>query len=227
MQQNKRHFTKQIVSLWEDGHTGREIARSIKINPGTVNKYLREQGLEPRGRKGYLSQFVSEHEIQCSECNHTKNKEKYYFDGARKKYFSFCKECFKQRRLKSFNKSIKNYIRSIVTKRKARAKQKNVLFDIDVDFVYNIFQKQQGRCFYTDRQMEYERGKGVNRNGLSIDKVNPELGYVQGNVICCTVQANSVKNDVNMNELKEWLPGWYKRVEQAIRTKVLEERILL
>ncbi len=40
-------------------------------------------------------------------------------------------------------------------------------------------------------------------------------GYTLGNVVLCTYRANSIKRDVSLDELREWMPGWYDRLVSA------------
>jgi CTP:phosphocholine cytidylyltransferase-like protein len=46
--------------------------------------------------------------------------------------------------------------------------------------------------------------KGV--NGESKD------GYIHGNVVFCCSRINMMKNNMTLDEMREWTPGWYQRV---------------
>ena len=50
--------------------------------------------------------------------------------------------------------------------------------------------------------------------GTSVDKVVAAAGYVPGNIVLCTYRANRIKGDMTLLELREWMPGWYERIEK-------------
>ncbi|MFF4026978.1 hypothetical protein ACFYY5_29420 [Nocardia elegans] len=56
-------------------------------------------------------------------------------------------------------------------------------------------------------------GKGRNDpHSCSVDKIIPELGYVEGNVVLLTKRINSVKYDLTLDEMKRWMPGWHRKL---------------
>lgn len=55
-----------------------------------------------------------------------------------------------------------------------------------------------------------ERGHGFSKWGPSVDKINPKLGYVRGNIQIISVMANCMKRDASKKELKmfaNWVLG--------------------
>jgi len=81
------------------------------------------------------------------------------------------------------------------------------------------FENQKGKCFYTGRILEWKGGNGLNRNSLSIDKIIPEKGYIQKNFVLCTHIANSVKLDLSLQEIEEWIPKWYSKIKEHIENE--------
>lgn len=78
---------------------------------------------------------------------------------------------------------------------KSRAKTRGLPFDLDIsDIVVPEF------CPYLNVLLE----KGIGRhqpNSPSLDRIIPELGYVKGNVQVISYKANSVKNNLTLEEL--------------------------
>lgn len=123
-----------------------------------------------------------------------------------------CKDCeaatAKQRRLDNADKiaeikqryhekhhgTIKHHVQEkIATWRKAS----NVPSDLTVEYLVGLFEKQDGLCFYSGEKMIFGWVDGkVHHNSLSLDKLDPIKGYVQGNVVWCTYLVNTMKQDM-------------------------------
>ena len=95
------------------------------------------------------------------------------------------------------------------------AKKQFIPFDIDGQYLLDIYNKQSGKCFYTDRNMETGFGNGANRDSISVDRVIPSRGYVKGNVVLCCRKINAVKNDLSLEEIKNYMPSWFQRIISA------------
>ena len=91
------------------------------------------------------------------------------------------------------------------------AKEKNVLFNLDVDFLVDLFNQQKGLCYYTGEKMELTSGLGTTRVSLnnrpyqfSLDRLIPEKGYVKGNVVWCGWLVNTCKNMFNETQFYDF-----------------------
>lgn len=69
--------------------------------------------------------------------------------------------------------------------------------DLTDDYLYDLYKKQNGLCIYTGTKMLLKKGHPAT---ISIDKIVPDKGYVQGNVqwICWAV--NRAKGDLKESE---------------------------
>lgn len=85
-------------------------------------------------------------------------------------------------------------------------------FTIDYEYALAQYERQGRVCFYTDREMAIKAFNGLSSNSMSLDKIVPSLGYVPGNVVWCVNKVNTIKNDISLDEIKEWMPGWYERI---------------
>ena len=85
---------------------------------------------------------------------------------------------------------------------KHNAKRANVPFDITVEFLIGLFEQQEGRCYYTGAELVVKTSGGRGNkttlanspHQMSLDKLVPNRGYVQGNVVWCTYLINTCKN---------------------------------
>ncbi len=93
------------------------------------------------------------------------------------------------------DRKVMSLIRGRITEAKTRAKKFNqVSPDIDEDFLYDLLNKQKRKCAATGCDFVIEK-----RHPLcpSLDKINPALGYIKGNVQWLSWAANRAKGDMD------------------------------
>lgn len=71
--------------------------------------------------------------------------------------------------------------------------------NLDFDLSFNTVKKLllEPSCYYT--------GKKFEENGVyarSFDRVDSDLGYIEGNVVACTVDINSKKSNLTFEEIE-------------------------
>ena len=85
-----------------------------------------------------------------------------------------------------------------------RASKKDIPFDITKDYIMDLFDKQSGKCFYSGIELNVVK-KNKNRTHdpfkMSLDCVDPELGYVKGNVVWCAYCVNALKLKMSINDM--------------------------
>lgn len=101
--------------------------------------------------------------------------------------------------LKYQEKDLRGYI---LRRAKTRAKKNNIPFDIDVE---DIIIPKYCPVFGLELKSKLgtRQGHGPNDNSPSIDRVNPELGYVKGNVRIISHKANTIKNNATIEDLRK------------------------
>lgn len=92
---------------------------------------------------------------------------------------------------------------------KASARGRNIEFNLSKEFLYELYEKQKGACYYTGKRMNLTIYSGImpNRENiekfkdyLTIDRLNSSKGYVKGNVVLCTLKVNTAKGSLNYDE---------------------------
>jgi len=78
---------------------------------------------------------------------------------------------------------------------KQSADSRNIKFDLSFLVLKNLM--EQKKCFYTGRVFD---GKGD--YALSIDRIDNKIGYIDGNVVACTVEINRKKTDITIEEIE-------------------------
>lgn len=76
------------------------------------------------------------------------------------------------------------------------ASSRNLEFDLSFETVKQLISNTH--CFYTEREFE-ENGKFA----MSVDRLDPNRGYVEGNVVACTVDINAKKANLTILEIKQ------------------------
>ena len=204
----------ELVRLYDTGISESDIAKETGYKQQTVSIRLRRLGLPPRRAK--LQPMIErEGHWLCERCVTYKTKDSFIYTKNNKLRFRFCRNCKHKISTESVHKSYVSYIRSRVRNIKHRAKDVGTLFDLDAEYCISLWDRQSGRCFYTDELLEIENTNRTrhNYNSASLDKIIPQLGYVKGNVVWCTQRINVMKNDATLDEMKKWMPDWHRRVQ--------------
>ena len=93
--------------------------------------------------------------------------------------------------------------KDMVAKARARAKNKNLPFDIDLAYIRSIV---SSHCPVFNIPLEWSLRRGAGpvalSNSPSLDRIVPERGYVKGNVWIISHKANAIKNSATHEELK-------------------------
>jgi hypothetical protein len=166
---------------------------------------------------------MSSLEKQCSKCkqvlfigNFSKNLS--CSDGLR----SSCKKCDSQHhkqwrenggreKKQSYAKAnpVKTITRALVGNARERAKDKNLPFDIDLDYVRSMVGDNAELASHCpvfgiplDWSCQRNQGNSPHPFAPSMDRIDPQRGYVKGNVWIISYRANTIKSDATHEELK-------------------------
>jgi hypothetical protein len=207
----------RILPLHTDGLSDHQIANVLEIGVSTVQLHL-------VGRRSVFHKntrlYVSQSKAICTVCKLEKGIAEFpnkRSNGTSLTEVSFCKLCVSNKRRERL-KDPSVYIRRRVNDLKARCNRDGIRFTLTVDTVISMYLDQKGKCFYTDQEMSLGTAETL-RSVLSFDRVVPDGGYVIENVVLCTYRANAIKQDMSLEELQAWMPGWYTRVLRLVKPK--------
>lgn len=96
--------------------------------------------------------------------------------------------------------------------RKAKSKQKSKhskfkIYDIDLGYLKELWESQNGICPYTNKKMILAGTTNVNKDNplcASLDRIDPNKGYVKGNVQFVTQFVNLGKNKYSSKDIKQF-----------------------
>lgn len=85
-----------------------------------------------------------------------------------------------------------------VAKKMINLQQSATSRNLEFDLTFNTvkFLMEQTTCYYTGIKFEPE-----GKLAFSVDRVDPKLGYIEGNVVACTVDINSKKANLTIDEI--------------------------
>lgn len=221
---NTYHITdaeiENIINLHESNKILREIVEISGRGQDTVRKILHNHGLTPHGSNIKLT--IRNGNGVCKTCLEEKPLSNFLHIPKKNTYRGSCNECCNKNRVLHRNKNLTNYFRDRVSGLKARAKKESLDFNIDSDFLFEIYQSQRYACFYTGQLMGTHSNVLPKRESrLSVDKVVPHKGYVKGNVVLCCNWINVMKQDASLETLKIWMPLVYEKIQQGYKDGIL------
>lgn len=97
----------------------------------------------------------------------------------------------------------KNRMRHLLSQAKRRAEENGVIFEISIE----DFGPLPTHCPVLGIELNYGRSiaRGFINNRPSVDRVDPSLGYLKGNVRVISWRANRLKSDATVQELRSIL----------------------
>ena len=98
------------------------------------------------------------------------------------------------------NKIGKRYIPSI-SKIRGDAKRRGIPFEVDRDFLWNLFLKQNKKCILTNLPIKFAQSTYEDRHGktsASLDRIDSTKGYLPDNVAWVHKDINIIKNNLDI-----------------------------
>lgn len=213
----------KILEAYEQSLTNREIAAVAGCAHKTVAYWLKKEGLKPHLSRGVPPERVDDEHSRCRKCDTVQRNDQFPFvrgqiDGRR---LSICRTCRAQDARRALGASPESYFndkqrRLSNGERGSRPSRQHLTYDLPDGYLAALWHWQDGRCFYTGKPMKMGLGVGRDPYGVSIDRVDPSKGYLVGNVVLACSRVNSVKNNLTIGELAEWIPAWHEQIVQRL-----------
>jgi hypothetical protein len=139
---------------------------------------------------------------RCKSCNIAITKTNAYIDRG-DRIRARCKTCDKKYRDKQTGLDQYSYIDKLYSKlryevqsghrRKYRAK---LTWHISQAHLYNCYHKQKGKCALSGQKMTWLTGQGKVDTNISVDRIDPTLGYEPDNIQLITYRCNIMKHNL-------------------------------
>lgn len=115
---------------------------------------------------------------------------------------SYCLKCMK---VKSLEQRKKNPLRTMISNTKSSAKKRNIFFNLtEEDLIIPEY------CKYLEIKLTINAGQGILDSAATIDRIDNNKGYTKDNIQIISHKANTIKNNLSINELRLF----FKNVEK-------------
>ena len=82
------------------------------------------------------------------------------------------------------------------------AKNRGINFDVSVEYIWELFLKQDRKCALTGREIVFSPAvKRDKERTASLDRIDSSIGYIEGNVQWVHKQVNRMKQGFTNEEL--------------------------
>lgn len=112
------------------------------------------------------------------------------------------------KRLDSSEKTQDNIIAQFLLKKSSqcrRRRNKVLEYNLTLEYIKELLLKQEYKDYYTGQMPE-------NYEDYSIDRIDSNLGYIEGNIVITTNRVNTMKNDMSTEEFKKLISDIYKNI---------------
>lgn len=174
----------------------------------------------------FIDTLTKEGKAICKFCNDEKNIDRFQKYKSKHTnedlYDTKCYDCkYKDKDDKKENKkyTVEGFLKCLLadkknencTRNNKRKDDKFKEFNITHKYLIELWNKQNGKCAYSGRDMVYNYAKkdynylNYNPEKVSIDRIDSSIGYIQGNIILCCVMSNIMKLNLPLEEFKKWI----------------------
>jgi len=157
----------------------------------------------------YMKEYRKKHRQRINKSNlewKNRNRNKHR-ETSRRRYHSGGKVLQKR----NFEKTIRCFLSKQISSIKSKSSKPGPhdpkdsirrMFDLDNDYICEMWEAQGGRCAITNVPMVYKFGC---LNSVSIDRIDNSLGHVKGNIQLICLGINRLKNKHSNEEVSQFL----------------------
>lgn len=139
----------------------------------------------------------------CISCKESKPLTEFHKQKSNK--FGVDQRCKPCRSKHQANQYKEKWFEYFCRSKKSEAKTRGIVFNLTPEYLKEIW---TNTCpIY---KVPFVRFDKTNPHSPALDRINPVLGYIKGNVVFISSRANRIKYDASLEELKlitQWLEG--------------------
>lgn len=154
-----------------------------KADPKLEAKHRAKERVRGAAWREQLKQHpeLLERQREAVRRSHAKHKDKRAAEALLRYYDQYAQGRARYKETHARQKGTIDYqIKARLTSAKDRAKKLGLPFDLTFDYLKNLFLSQEQKCPLTGRPFSIGQKRSI--NSLSLDRITPSKGYVQGNV---------------------------------------------
>lgn len=157
----------------------------------------------------------------CIKCKREKVLSEFSFNTARSKHISTCKPCVSlktkewQKKLYTSTSEkdlLETTFYKISQSSHSNARSRNIPYLLSLQDLRTLYNKQNGKCFYTGVVMALKAGSTNDCHPLhiSLDRIDSSRGYIVGNVVFCCWGVNALKGKHSIEMFYNHLKLFYE-----------------
>ena len=160
--------------------------------------------------------------LLCNKCKQYKQESCFSSNGSKSSVRNFrkyiCNECSKNRKMildnnRTVSEKLKMCLNHRLLGAKRRSKKLNIVSDLTLNFLLDLWNKQNGLCALSNIPMTFDEGSGRVSSNVSIDQKNPSCGYTKDNVQLVCMECNQIKSDFTLEEIYKYCKGICNKIE--------------
>ncbi len=93
---------------------------------------------------------------------------------------------------------------SLWNKYRLRAEERGLAFEISLESAWAVYEAQSRRCALTGEPLSFGVGYKASQTTASLDRIDNNLGYVDGNVQWVHKTINIMRNALTVDEFRAW-----------------------
>ena len=158
----------------------------------------------------------------CTSCKKKLSSSEFTTSENKKGKFTraICNKCINKKRNENTSKTPDNFIKNLYTQLKSTRRDSGLEWEINYEFLISVWELQKGKCALSGLNMTWHKGSGKTHFNISIDRKNPELGYLPSNVQLVCVCVNLMKQSLNDVDFIWWCKTIIDNKEKFINDDV-------
>lgn len=101
-----------------------------------------------------------------------------------------------------------------------RAEAKKIEFNLTMIDLIDIYNKQNGKCFYSNLNMSLKKKGGIQYDTMSVDRIDSTKGYTKDNIVLCLNSINMFKAQHKLDDIKKVFRAIYMKEKNNIKVKI-------
>lgn len=210
-----RRFRSMLnVAAISKGSTKLDLDEVSSLREAYLVSYAKNAGSE---KFKILSEVICKFDVSdayerwCNACESFRPLGEFYVRAGGKNFIEKCKTCCAAKAQKDKNFG-RHFFALSLSSAKKRAASKGIPFDLDSDYLNQIFPRDR-KCPLLGIEM-VPGVRGDNFSAPSLDKIIPSKGYVKGNVWYISMRANMIKMDHKLEDMLTTVVAIYSKLKE-------------
>lgn len=204
---------KELRRLYKSGMLIKDISKIFNCSISAIRLKIKEYNIKLNTNKIYFIPHVGQkfNKLEFIEEVQKKSNKKYWkceCECGKIKTYDYYSVligtskscgCYQRNKVKEYNWSGYMEIPGLYWNQlKNGARRRNIVFDITKEYVWNLYEKQNRKCKLSNLLIGFETKNNKIKNfQASLDRIDNNKGYIEGNVQWIIKEINYMKNKLN------------------------------